>query len=305
MKTDIGLKGGKNNGRQWSYILMCLPGLIWLVRFQLLPMSGIVMAFQEYTANKGLFGSSYIGLENYKYLFSLSEVWRITGNTLVIAVSKLILLILVPLCFALMINRVKNIHFKKIVQTMTYLPHFISWVILANVISNLFGYDGVINQVIVWLGGNATLFLGDASFFKGLLIWSDVWKEFGFNSIIFLAALSSVNPELYEAAAIDGADALQQIIHVTLPGIVSTIVLVAVLSLGNVLNAGFDQVYNMYNSMVMSSSDIIDTWIYRMGLIKMDYALSTAAGLLKSVISLILISVSYYMAYRFSDYRIF
>lgn len=296
---------GEKASKQLSYLLMCTPGLVWMILFQFVPMSGIVIAFQKFVPKKGLFGSKFIGLENFEYLFSLSEVWRVVDNTLIIAVSKLVLLLLVPLCFALMLNRVRNMAFKKTVQTVTYLPHFISWVILANIITNMFGYDGVINQVVVFLGGEAKLFLGDAGFFRWLLILSDVWKEFGFNSIIFLAALSGVNPQLYEAAAIDGANSLTQLWYVTLPGISSTVVLVLVLSLGNVLNAGFDQVYNMYNSLVMSSSDIIDTWIYRMGLIKMNFSLSTAAGLLKSVVSMILISVSYALAYKFSDYRIF
>ena len=290
---------------QWPYLLMCLPGLVWLVMFQLAPMGGIVMAFQNFIPRKGFLGSKFVGLEHFEYLFSLSEVWRVTGNTLVIACAKLVLLLIVPLCFALMINRVKNVPFKKTVQTITYLPHFISWVILANILSNMFAYDGIVNQVIVFFGGEASVLMGDAGFFRGLLILSDVWKEFGFSSIIFLAALAGISPQLYEAAAIDGANALDQLIHITLPGISSTIVLVGVLSLGNVLNAGFDQVYNMYNSLVMSSSDILDTWVYRMGMINMDFSLSTAVGLLKSLVSMVLVTLSYVMAYKFSDYMIF
>ena len=290
---------------QWPYLLMCLPGLVWLVMFQLAPMGGIVMAFQNFIPRKGFLGSKFVGLEHFEYLFSLSEVWRVTGNTLVIACAKLVLLLVVPLCFALMINRVRNVAFKKTVQTITYLPHFISWVILANILSNMFAYDGIVNQVIVFFGGEASVLMGDAGFFRGLLILSDVWKEFGFSSIIFLAALAGISPQLYEAAAIDGANALDQLIHITLPGISSTIVLVGVLSLGNVLNAGFDQVYNMYNSLVMSSSDILDTWVYRMGMINMDFSLSTAVGLLKSLVSMVLVTLSYVMAYKFSDYMIF
>lgn len=290
---------------QWPYLLMCLPGLVWLVMFQLAPMGGIVMAFQNFIPRKGFLGSKFVGLEHFEYLFSLSEVWRVTGNTLVIACAKLVLLLIVPLCFALMINRVRNVAFKKTVQTITYLPHFISWVILANILSNMFAYDGIVNQVIVFFGGEASVLMGDAGFFRGLLILSDVWKEFGFSSIIFLAALAGISPQLYEAAAIDGANALDQLIHITLPGISSTIVLVGVLSLGNVLNAGFDQVYNMYNSLVMSSSDILDTWVYRMGMINMDFSLSTAVGLLKSLVSMVLVTLSYVMAYKFSDYMIF
>lgn len=290
---------------QLPYFLMCLPGLVWLIMFQLAPMGGIIMAFQDFVPRKGFLGSKFIGFEHFEYLLSLSEVWRVTGNTLIIAIAKLVLLLVVPMCFALMIDRVKNIPFKKTVQTITYLPHFVSWVIMANILTNMFAYDGIVNNVVVLLGGEKKVLMGDAIFFRWLLILSDVWKEFGFSSIIFLAALTGINPQLYEAAAIDGANGLSQLLHITLPGISSTIVLVGVLSLGNVLNAGFDQVYNMYNSLVMSSSDILDTWVYRMGMINMNFSLSTAVGLLKSLVSMILVIVSYIMAYRFSDYRIF
>lgn len=291
--------------KQSTYLLMCVPALAWLLFFQIIPMSGIVMAFQNYKPRTGLFGSKLIGLENFRYLFSLSEVWRVAGNTLYIAIAKIILNLLVPLLFALMLNEVRQLRYKKLVQTVTYLPHFISWVILSNILLNIFSYDGIFDRLVVFLGGESTVWLSRPTFFRWLIILSDVWKEFGFGAIIFLAALAAVNPELYEAACIDGAGSFRQLLHITLPCIASTITLVFVLSLGNILNAGFDQVYNMYNSLVMSSSDIIDTWVYRMGLVRMDFSLSTAAGLIKSVISMTLIMFSYALAYRYADYRIF
>ncbi len=290
---------------QLIYLLMCLPGLLWLVFFQLFPMSGIVMAFQDFRPKKGMWGSSFVGLENFEYLFSLSEVWRVSANTLIIALSKIVLNLLVPLTFALMINQLKNLRYKKLVQTVTYLPHFISWVILGNIMGSIFAYDGIFNSLRVLFGHEAQVWMGNADFFRGLIIYSDIWKETGFGAIIFLAAISGVSPELYEAASLDGANGFQQLRHVTLPGISSTIILVMVLSLGGILNAGFEQIFSMYNTMVMSTSDIIDTWVYRMGLIKMDFSISTAAGLIKSLIGMVFILVSYVFAYKYADYKIF
>lgn len=300
------MKKGKFRGfNQWAYLLMCLPGLIWMFAIQLIPMAGIAIAFEDYKPRKGIFGSKFVGLENFEYLFSLSEARRVIGNTIIIAVSKMVLNMIVPIIFALMLNELKNSRLKKSIQTITYLPHFVSWVIMSTILTNIFGYNNLFSRLVEFLGGTRQVWLGNPTFFRNLIIFSDVWKEFGFGAIIFISALAGIDNTLYEAAAIDGAGHFQRLYHVTLPGISTTIVLVGVLSLGNVLNAGFDQIYNMYNSLVMPTADIIDTWIYRMGLVKLDFSLSTAAGVVKSVISLALISVSYYSAYKVANYRIF
>jgi putative aldouronate transport system permease protein len=185
------------------------------------------------------------------------------------------------------------------------LPHFLSWVILSGILLDIFAYKGPVNALLSGFGIEPVLFFARADLFPFLIVGSDVWKEFGFNTIIFLAALTGINPSLYEAAAIDGATRLQRLWNVTLPGMTTTVVLLAVLSLGNVLNAGFDQIFNLYNPLVYSSGDIIDTWVYRTGLLNLQYGLATAAGLLKSVISFILITVSYVLASKFANYRIF
>ena len=284
---------------------MCLPALLWMLAVQLVPMSGILIAFENYKPRKGIFGSEFIGLENFEYLFSLAESWRVIRNTVIIAISKMILNLIIPIIFALMLNELHNMKMKKYVQTITYLPHFISWVIMSTILTNMFGYNNIFSRIVELLGGERYVWLGDPGFFRELIIFSDVWKEFGFGAIIFISALAAIDSTLNEAAAIDGATHTQSLWHVTLPGISSTIVLVGTLSLGNVLNAGFDQIYNMYNTLVMPTADIIDTWIYRMGLVKLDFSLSTATGVVKSVISLILIAISYYSAYKFADYRIF
>jgi len=290
---------------QINYGLMILPGFIWLFLFSIVPMYGIVMAFQNFNPARGFLGSRWVGLENFRYMFILSDSKRVIVNTLIIAIGKMILNLVVPLLFALLLNEVKNRLYKKTIQTIVYLPHFISWVILASVVLNIFGFQGVVNTIGSWFGAESRVWMTDATFFRKLVIWTDVWKGFGYNAVIFLAALTGISPNLYEAASIDGAGRLRSTWSVTLPGIAPTVVVVGVLGLGNVLNAGFDQIYNLYNPLVYSTGDIIDTWVYRMGLVNLQFSLATAAGLLKSVVSFVLIVFSYLMAYKFADYKVF
>jgi putative aldouronate transport system permease protein len=284
---------------------MVLPGFLWLFLFSIVPMCGIVMAFQDFNPGRGIFGSRWVGLENFKYLLLLGDSRQVILNTLIIAVGKMVLNLIVPLGFALLLNEVGSQGYKKFIQTIVYLPHFISWVILASVVLNIFGYRGVLNSLTALIGTEPRVWMTDASIFRQLVIGTEVWKEFGYNAVIFLAALTGINPNLYEAASIDGAGRLRSTWHVTLPGISSTIVVLGVLGLGNVLNAGFDQIYNLYNPMVYATGDIIDTWVYRMGLINLQFSLATAAGLFKSVVSFVLILVSWVMAYKLADYKVF
>lgn len=284
---------------------MLAPALLWLLLFNIKPMFGIVMAFQDFNPGVGIMGSEWVGLDNFKYMFSLNDTKSIFFNTLIIAVTKIILNLVVPLAFALMLNEIRNKHFKKTIQTIVYLPHFISWVILAGIFKDLLSLAGPANQIGQMFGMEPTIFLGQPDLFRGIIVGSDVWKEFGFNAIIFLAALTGISPTLYEAAAIDGAGPWKRLMNITIPGITTTIILVGVLSLSSVLNAGFDQIFNLYNPLVYSTGDIIDTWVYRTGLNDMQYSLATAVGLLKSVVGFIMITASYSLAYKFTDYRIF
>ena len=295
----------KSKGFAKHYYLMLIPGYIWLILFSVVPMFGIVIAFQDYHPVRGVLGSDWIGLEHFIYMFTLNETKSIFFNTIFIAVMKIVGHLVIPLAFALMLNEVRIAVFKRTVQTIVYLPHFLSWVILGGILLDIFAYRGPVNQLLQWFGVDPALFFARADLFPYLVVASDVWKEFGFNTIIYLAALTGINPSLYEAAAIDGATRLRRLWHITLPGVRTTAVLLAVLSLGNVLNAGFDQIFNLYNPLVYSSGDIIDTWVYRAGLLNLQYELATAVGLLKSVVGFILISLSYYLAYRFTNYRIF
>jgi putative aldouronate transport system permease protein len=287
------------------YYLMLIPGLIWLFFFNLYPMYGILTAFKEFNPGLGILKSPWIGLQNFQYMFELDDSKIIFRNTVLIAFAKIVGNLIVPLVFALMLNEVKNKLFTRTVQTAVYLPHFLSWVIVAGMMLDIFSYGGPVNQALSALGIERILFFADDTIFPMLVVGSDVWKEFGFNAIIFFAALTSINPELYEAAAIDGASQWKRLTRITLPSIMPVALLLATLSLGNVLNAGFDQIFNLYNPTVYSTGDIIDTWVYRAGLIDMQYGLATAVGLLKSVVGFFLITISYGLAYRFANYRIF
>jgi putative aldouronate transport system permease protein len=238
-------------------------------------------------------------------LLVIPDAKRALVNTLVIAVSKVVLNIVIPLIFALLLNEIKNMKFKKTVQTIVYLPHFISWVILANIITNMFGANGILYNLINSVTGQSVLVMTVPETIRAVLVSTDVWKEFGYNAVIYLAALTGISPNLYEAAAIDGASRWKQTLHITLPGLLPTVVLLCTLAMGNVLNAGFDQVFNMYNQLVIEKADIIDTYVYRVGITNMQFSLATAAGLFKSVVSFILVVTSYTLAYKFADYSIF
>lgn len=304
--TSLRAIGKKRNSVTfWNYNIMIGIGMLWLILFNIVPMFGIVMAFQNYDPVKGLLHSEFIGLENFEYLFSMSDSQRVIVNTVIIAVSKLILNVIIPLIFALLLNEIRRLKFKKIVQTVVYLPHFLSWVILASILLELFSYKGAFNSLTSLFGAEPKIWFSEEKYFRQLIIGTDVWKEFGYNAVIYLAALTGVSQELYEAAAIDGCGRLKAVWHITLPGISGTIIVVAVLGLGSVLNAGFDQVFNLYSPLVYSTGDILDTWVYRMGLLNVQFSLATAAGLFKSVISFLLIVISYIVAYKAADYKIF
>ncbi len=298
-------KKGFLKGVTVHYWIMLIPALAWMIFFNIIPMFGLTMAFQDFNPGKGILGSDFVGLENFKYMFELDDTREILYNTLIIAVGKIIGNLIVPVAFALLLNEVKNLLFKRSVQTIVYLPHFLSWVVLGGIILDIFSYSGPINNILETLGLNSIAFFQRDDLFRQLVIGSDIWKEFGFNAVVFLAAITGISPALYEAAAIDGASRWQRLLKITLPSIKGVIVLMTVLSLGNILNAGFDQIYNLYNPAVYSTGDIIDTWVYRVGLNDLQFSLASAVGLLKSVVGFITITVSYTLAYKLADYRIF
>lgn len=289
------------------YHLMLLPGTVCLFIFSIVPMMGIIIAFQDFVPTMGIRGSEWVGFDNFKYMFQLPDTILIFRNTLVIAVGKIVLTLLASIVFAILLNELQMVKAKKVVQTVAYLPHFLSWVILATIFRDMLDSGGIINQILAGTGiiKEPIVFLGSNATFQPVVILSEVWKEFGYNAVIFITALAGINTELYEAAEMDGAGRLKKIWHITLPGIRQTIVLVATLNIANILNAGFDQIYNLYSPIVYRTGDIIDTYVYRMGFLNAQFSLATAVGLMKSVVSFILIFTSYKMADKFANYRIF
>jgi putative aldouronate transport system permease protein len=286
--------------------LMLVPGIVLLIMFHYIPMAGIVIAFQNFIPAKGFFDSKWVGWNNFEFMLQMPGIGQVLWNTIFIAFLKIIFGQIAPIVTALLLNEVRKSSIKRSVQTLIYLPHFLSWVILGGILIDILSpSQGLLNEVISWFGMEPLFFLGNDKLFPYVLVVTDVWKEFGFGTIVYLAALTSINPTLYEAAIMDGAGRWKQTIHVTLPGMLPIIVLLATLGLGGVLNAGFDQVFNLYNPLVYRTGDILDTFVYRLGLIDAQYAVATAVGLFKSVVSLIFVGASYWLAYRLAGYRIF
>ncbi|MEK3794411.1 ABC transporter permease subunit [Paenibacillus sp. FSL R7-0204] len=287
--------------------LMLLPGLVMIILFSYVPMAGVMIAFQKFIPAKGLFGDQkWVGLDNFEYVMNLPSFTQVLWNTLFISSLKLILGLIIPLVFAILLNELASNVIKRSVQTAIYLPYFLSWVVLGGILIDILSPSGgIVNEFLGWFGVSKIFFLGDNDWFPFTLIASDVWKNFGYGTIVYLAAITGIDPGLYEAATIDGANRWHKTWHITIPGIRMVIVLLSVLSLGQLLNAGFDQVFNLYSPQVYESGDILDTFVYRIGLLDAQYGVATAVGFFKSIISLTLISSSYFLAYRFAKYRIF
>lgn len=301
----------QNNTR--VYRLMLLIPVIILFIYNVLPVpAGLLMAFQNFQPGKGFLHSDFVGLRTFRKLLALPDVGVAFRNTLIIAVQKVIGNLIVPVAFALILNEVRIKWFKRTVQTITYLPYFLSWVVLSGILiqflspGNAASDPGLMNSILLKLHliKEPIYFLGSNDTFRGTMVVSDIWKNFGYNTIVYLAALTGIDPTLYDAAAVDGAGRWQQTLHVTLPGIAPFVALMTILSVGNVLNAGFDQIFNLYNTAVYESGDIIDTLVYRMGMINRQYSLSAAIGLMRSAASCILVLTSYKLADKYAGYRV-
>ncbi len=273
-----------------NYYLMLLPGLIFVILFLYLPILYNFIAFKDYKIFLGPFESPWNGLDNFRKLFGTPDFLRILRNTFALCFWKILVGFPVPILLALLINEVGNRIFKRTVQTIVYLPHFISWVIISTLVTNLLSSnDGVINLLLNKLGFSSIFFMGDSRYFRGVLVASDIWKEMGWSAIVYLAALAGVSAELYEAATVDGAGRFQRMRYITFPCILPTIVIMLLLRIGSILNSNFEQVFTMYNSSVYDVADIIDTYVYRVGIIQTQYGFSAAAGLFKSIISFVMI----------------
>ncbi|WP_256975540.1 sugar ABC transporter permease [Paenibacillus sp. MY03] len=284
---------------------MLLPAAIVTLIFAYVPMGGLIMAFQDFKPYDGMLGSKFIGLEHFRFMFEYPDSKQVIWNTLIISSLKIVFGLIVPFVFAILLNEIRKMFFKRVVQTLVYLPHFISWVILGAILTDMLGSKGIVNSMLNTMGLNSVFWLGNGDWFRFTVVVSDIWQNFGFNTIVFLAALAGVNPSLYEAAEVDGANRWKQTTHITVPAMIPIAVVVGTLSLGNILNGGFDQIFNLYNSLVYDKGDIIDTFVYRTAILNGQYSFGTAVGLFKSLIGLILIVFSYRMAYKYAGYRIF
>lgn len=301
-----GKKGWKQEAaHNWPLYVMILPSFVLAVIFCYVPMGGLVMAFQDYKPWLGISGSQFVGMDQFKQIFMFKESYQAIINTLIIAVAKIIFGLIVPIVMALLLNEVRRAGLKKGIQTLVYLPHFLSWITVAGMLRDILGLDGIVNAFLQKLGVDPIFFLGEAGMFRQIVVLSDLWKGFGFGMIVYLAAISNIDQSLYEAAEMDGANRWQQTMHITIPGIMPMIIVMATLSLGNVLNAGFDQIFNLYSPLTYSTGDIIDTYVYRQSLVNGQYSFGTAVGLFKSGVGLLLTAVAYRLAYKFAGYRIF
>lgn len=274
---------------RWMYLFL-LPAVAWYIVFAYGPIYGLQIAFKDYKIMKGIAGSPWVGLKHFEKMFSDPMFWQATRNTLVISGLKLLFVATSGLVLALLLNEVFHTRYRGFVTSITMLPHFFSWVVIASILTTILSpSSGLVNAIIQAFGGQPVHFLADQDWYLFWIVVSDMWESAGWNSIIFVAAIAAIPPDLYEAASIDGAGRMRQLVNVTLPGIASTVVVVMILKVGGVMNAGFDQIFNTYNTAVMDTADILDTYVYRQGIQNVKFSYSTAVGLFKNVINLALV----------------
>ncbi len=288
-------------GRYWPLYVMLLPGIAYFVIFRYWPIYGLVLAFKDFRVFEGILGSPWVGFQHFESLFGSPLFLRSIRNTVVISFLKLAVGFWPPIVLALMLNEVRISVVKRVIQTVSYLPHFLSWVIIYGILLALLGpARGLFNQWLKALGGEAIPFLTDKNWFVVVVVVSDIWRDTGWGAIVYLAGLTAIDPTLYEAATIDGASRLQQVWHISIPGIRSVIVLLLILRLGYMLNAGFEQIYILYNPLVFQTADIVDTWVFRNGIEQFRFSIATAASVFRSVIGLLMVLAANRLAKRFA-----
>lgn len=305
MKSKMLKPLNKSRGQSSFFHLFVMPGMIFLLIFNYLPMFGLVMAFQDFVPAKGFFGSKFVGLKHFRYMLQLPDIGRVIRNTLIIALGKIFFGMILAIAFAILLNEIRMKFLKSTVQTIVYLPHFLSWVVLAAVAVNLFNLDGSVNQILSSIGIGKINFLGSNQVFRKLIIGTDVWKEFGYNSVVYLAAITGIDPGLHEAAAIDGASWWKRIWHITIPGMMPIIMLMTAMNLTSVLSAGFDQVYNLYSPIVYESGDVLDTYVYRIGLVGRQYSFGAAVGLARSAVATFMMVTANHLTDKLTGQRIY
>ncbi|MDF2510346.1 MAG: binding-protein-dependent transporter inner rane component [Herbinix sp.] len=290
-----------NMKKYWPYYVMVLPGVIFFLGFKYIPMLGSMIAFQDYSVFKGFVGSDWVGLKNFKALITYPDFIRIFTNTLVLGLCKTVLIFPIPVILSLMLNEVKNLKVKKIIQTAVYVPYFLSWVIVGGLVFDIFGVGGLFNNIRNFFGLDTLLAMQKESWFRPIYIISSIWKEAGWGTVVYLAAISGIDPSLYESSAIDGASRFARMKHITFPLIIPAVLTLFLLSIGSFLELGFEQVYNLLTPMTYSVGDIFDTYVYRVGIQQARYSFTTAVGLFQSTIGLILVLTFNKLAKKYSD----
>lgn len=289
-----------------AYYFMLVPVLVYFIIFSYIPMGGLVIAFENFRPAQGILGSKFVGLKNFQDFFQSVYFTRVLRNTVVLSLLSLLICFPLPLIFALLLNEVQRLRFKKAVQTITYMPYFISLVVLAGIIIDFTSSDGLVGGTIMrMVTGQSVNLLSDSRYFRSIMIISELWQGLGYSSIIYVAALSGVNPDLYEAAAIDGAGRWKQTLHITLPSISSTIIIMLILKCGSLLAIGAEKIILIYNANIYETADVISTFVYRKGLQEFNYGYSTAVGMFNSVINFALILITNKLAKKFSDTSLF
>ncbi len=282
--------------------LMILPVVIYYILFKYWPMAWLRIAFYDFKILKGIEGSKFVGLENFKTFLNNPDFFQIIWNTLYLNILSIIFVFTAPILFALLLNEISNSKFKRVVQTISYLPHFLSTVVVVSMIATFLSPSiGTLNAILKSLGLETVHFLGNPKYFRPIMIISGIWQGMGWNSIIYLSALSGINTELYESAVIDGAGRFQQVLYVTLPGIANTIVIMLILQIGNLLSVGFEKVYLLQNAQNIKVSEVLSTYVYKMGIVNSNYSLGTAVGLFNAVISLILVLLANKLSRKYSE----
>lgn len=285
----------------WPLYVMAIPGVIFLLIFKYIPLAGTVIAFKDYSVFRGFIDSPWVGFKHFKTLLHHPDFVRVFGNTLMLGFFKIVMVFPVPILLALMINEIRKSALKKGIQTALYIPHFLSWVIVSGIVFDIFSTSGLFNIVMGWFGVDPVLAMQESAYFRPIYVITSVWRDAGWGTVVYMAAISSIDPQLYESAMIDGASKFKQIRHVTLPLLLPTVLVLFLLEIGNFMDLGFDQVFNLLTPMTYNVGDIIDTYVFRAGIQQAQYSFATAVGLFQSVIGFILVFIFNKLSKKFSD----
>ncbi|RAV19081.1 sugar ABC transporter permease [Paenibacillus contaminans] len=280
---------------------MVIPGVVFLIMFRYIPLAGIIIAFQDYMIFKGILASPFVGFKHFESLFAYSQFWRVLKNTAIIGLFNIVFVFPVPVILALMFNELKNLIFKRTLQTIYYVPHFFSWVIISALAFDFLSISGVVNSIRGLFGFEPYLFMQSEAYFRPIVVLTSIWREAGWGTIVLLAAISGINPELYEASMVDGASRVRQMFNITLPLLVPTIVVLLLLNIGGFLDLSFEQIYNLLTPLTYPVGDVIDTYVYRVGIVQGQYSSTTAIGLFQSTIGFILVIFFNSLARRYQE----